>query len=566
VSATAALGRLETLVHAYGGSVAERKRAALARLRSTRLARAGEVARLHECLCFLRAYPDDRATLELVERMLAGFARRADLRRDRERLAGTGIAGTPIEFRFYWRMARWIVERWPQRLRIDWEAFDRAERLGEVLGLLAAYAETPAFDEHTRSPRAWLRRMCGPRETDAACLVRLCEGIDAADPWRERLFEDLDTPFRLEAGPDTPTRTLARFAPSRVELRSAPFARTRPDLRLELTRAPSVRPVGLAAGRRIVDLAREALVTRARDLDVFANADPRDVRLADCGSGLELACIGVLPERRLLLEAVYGFLMLQNGVPIGYSLASALFGSSEIAFNVFDTFRGAEAGHVFGRVLATARHLFGSNAFCIDPFQLGHENAEGLASGAWWFYYKLGFRPRDERVRRLVRAELRRLRANPRHRSSAATLRRLVVAEMYWYAGRPRADVLGRLSPGAVGDRVTALLARIAGGDRRAALRVCARAAQRRLGVGTLGRLERGQRIAWERFGPLVALLPDVERWSARERRELVRVILAKGGRRESEFVRRFDRHARLRAAVRAWGQRRAAEAPATAS
>jgi hypothetical protein len=297
------------------------------------------------------------------------------------------------------------------------------------------------------------------------------------------------------------------------------------------------------------------MVTRSRDLDVFANADARDVRIADCGGGLELACIGVLPERRLLLEAVYGILMLQNGVPIGYSLASGLFGSSEIAFNVFDTFRGAEAGHVFGRVLATVRELFGSDAFCIDPFQLGHDNAEGLGSGAWWFYYKHGFRPIDRAVLRVVREQLRKMRTNPRHRSSLAMLRKLVVAEVYWYAGRPRADVLGRLSPGAVGDRVTKLLAKLGGGDRRKAIQICSKRARTRLGIGDV-HFTKDERVAWDRISPLVCLVPEVERWTSTERRALVEVIRAKGGPRESDYVRLFDRHARFRAAVGAWSRK----------
>ena len=41
---------------------------------------------------------------------------------------------------------------------------------------------------------------------------------------------------------------------------------------------------------------------------------------------------------------------LEAGLPIGYVLASSLFGSTEIAYNVFETFRGAEAGAaVFAR-------------------------------------------------------------------------------------------------------------------------------------------------------------------------------------------------------------------------
>src|SRR5439155_9308084 len=131
-----------------------------------------------------------------------------------------------------------------------------------------------------------------------------------------------------------------------------------------------------------------SMVTRSRDLDVFSWADERDVRLVDCGGGLQFACIGAVPERRLLLESVYGFLTLKNGVPIGYVLASALFGSSEVAYNVFETWRGAESAHVYGRVLAMLHTLFGSTTFGIDPYQMGHKNEEGQESGAWWFYYK----------------------------------------------------------------------------------------------------------------------------------------------------------------------------------
>ena len=120
---------------------------------------------------------------------------------------------------------------------------------------------------------------------------------------------------------------------------------------------------------RLVDMAREAMVTRSRDLDVFMFGDARDVRLVDWSDGLAFAVFCAKPAHRLLLESVYGMLTLKNGVPIGYVLVSALFGSSEIAYNVFETFRGSESGHVYGAVLATAHHLFGSDTFTVYLYQ-----------------------------------------------------------------------------------------------------------------------------------------------------------------------------------------------------
>jgi hypothetical protein len=251
-----------------------------------------------------------------------------------------------------------------------------------------------------------------------------------------------------------------------------------------------------------------------------------------------------------MFESVYGLLTLKNGVPLGYALVGALYRSAGVAYNVFDTFRGAEAGFVFGRLLASVRALLGTNAFSIDPYQLGHGNREGLESGAWWFYYKLGFRPHDAAVKRLVRRELARMKRDPDHRSSIATLERLSAEYLFWYRGRERADVLGRLELSLAGLAVSRYLANRFGSDRERGIATCAREAARLLGVRSPARLSPGERLAWERWGPVVAAIPAVRRWPAADRRALAAVIRAKGGRRESDFVAGFDAHSRLRRAI----------------
>ena len=302
------------------------------------------------------------------------------------------------------------------------------------------------------------------------------------------------------------------------------------------------------------------MVTRSRDLDAFSYGDPADVRVVDCGDGLAFACVGVVPERRLLLEAVYAFLTLRNGVPIGYVLSSALFESAEIAYNVFDTYRGAEAGPVYAKVLAMVRHLFGAETFTIFPYQLGDGNDEAIDSGAWWFYRKFGFAPRDAATRRLMRAEEARMARSAGHRSPPATLRKLARENLYFSLGAARDDVIGELPIPSVGLAVTRFLASNWGGDRERAERECAAEAASLLGIEARAGgataappgWNAGERLAWRRWAPLVCVLPGVASWSAADRSLLAAVIRAKGGRRESDFVRAFDAHGPLRAAVRA--------------
>ena len=546
-----AVRELEKRRDVFDPESARRKIELLSLLERGRCESFDDVLRLHECLCFLRAYPDDAPVLKLVERMLDGFDRRPDVRRFSAKLLDTGIAGSPIYYSFYWPMARWLVKHWPDRVSVDWEMFEKSDRLKELLSLLVTYSETPALDLEDYPVAQWVSRLKGADETDAAFLVRRFGQLEANDFLKESLYDGLDPFFKLSPGPGTPSRTKAKAPVGRVQFQTGPLDRMRPDLRSAIAEAPrSVRRLGPRQGQRYIDLAREAMVTRSRDLDAFSQADPRDVFLVDCGRGLSFAGMGMIPERRLLLESVYGFLTLKNGVPVGYVLSSALFRSSEVAYNVFETFRGGESAWVFGRVISMLHHLFGSTAFALDPYQLGYGNEEGLKSGAWWFYYKMGFRPADRAVRQVMGTELKRMAKNPAHRSDLATLERLASEYTFYHVGPSQKDVLGRVDLGAIGLAVSDFLAKRFGARREEGLAWCSNEAARLLGVESRRGWSKGERLAWERWGPLVTVLPGIARWPRRDRKELVDVIRAKGGRSERVFVERANAHTRLNEAL----------------
>lgn len=558
---TALLRSLERRRMDFGASLAGWRSSTLERLARQEWSSAAQLARFHECVCFAAAYPDDARVRRLALRLLATFERRRDVRRLRGALENSGIAGTRVGFRFYQPTAQWLAERFPRALRIDWDEFEEPERLSERLALGLPWAETQTLDEDERDVRARVDAWRRPDESDAAFVLRRFDalvppgaGVAAAASARalvRQLYEELDPFLWLEPGPGTPSRTRARHPVRSVVMQKSALRRARPELARDTLVAPlAVRELGQREGAALVQLAREAMVVRARDLDAFMAGDARDARWIDCGDGLAFACLGVLPSERLLLESVYGFLTLKNGIPIGYVLASALFNSCEVAYNVFETFRGGEAGWIYGRVLATLRALFAAETFTVYPYQLGHENEEGLASGAWWFYQKLGFRPRHAPTLELMRAELERGARRPAHRSSRRVLAELARENVYWSAGAQRDDVIGRFPAARIGEAVSRSLSRRFGSERERGTRELAAELSRALGVRDRERWPAQEQLAWERWAPLLALLGDLSRWSSAERRALVTVVRAKGGRRESDFVRAFDRHVRLRRAL----------------
>jgi len=515
------------------------------------LARPSDLARFHDALCVLRAYPDSQETLDLVERVLEGFHKRRDLRRFRRDLADTGIAGTTIQFSFFWFTALWLARRWPERISIVWSEFENKEKLIESLPLILPYWESPALDELSFTPRQWINLLKGPGETDAVFLIRRFEAMRCDSPVREQKFEELDVPIRISPGPDSPSRTRAKYLPSPVVFQDYSGLKNRPSLRSEIMQRPaSAASLPLREAEALIDLARESMVTRRRDLDAFEHADKNDIRLIDGGNGYQLALIGVKPERRLMLEALYGGLHLKNGVPVGYMLVSTLFNSAAVMYNIFETYRGIETAGIFTRMMAIIRDVFGADAFVIDPFQLGYGNAEGLKSGAWWFYYKMGFRPSNPDVKRVLKEELKKKRSDPRYRSSAATLTELSSEPMYLYLGPEREDVLGRFEIGNLGLAVSKRMAARFASDLERATREASRECARLLGVRSLRGFTHGERLAWERWSPLVVSIDGVTGWPRSEKRALVRIIRAKGGRRESDFVRLFDGHKRVRKAI----------------
>jgi len=388
-------------------------------------------------------------------------------------------------------------------------------------------------------------------ETDAVFLIRRFEALTSDSFERETFFEQIDVPMKLSAGPTIPSRTHAKYRRSPIVYQNRPLCTARPSLHDEIRRPPvSVREASPKEARKLIEMACQAMVARNRDLDVFIHADPKDVRVIDCGNALEFVCLGAKPERRLVLESVYGYLTLKNAVPTGYFLTSQLFQSSGVAYNVFDTYRGTESAVTYGRVLGLVSHLFNTNSYYADPYQLGHDNEEGLSSGAWWFYYKLGFRPEDAGVRRILRQERARMNKNPRHRSSRSTLQQLTAENMYFYTNGRRDDILGKLWLGTIGLHISRYLTNRFGADRERGVKICARESAELLNVSTFREFSAGERLAWERWGPLVLILPGVDNWTAAEKKGLARVVRAKGGQRESDFVRLFDGHPKLRRAI----------------
>jgi hypothetical protein len=522
------LERLEMLREKFGATAASEKLALLSELEHKSLGRAADVGRLHEALCFSRAWPDNPKLLATVNRMLKHFSERSDLNRFAGALEDSGIDGTDIRFRFYRVTALWLAQRCGDSLHIDWEQFEASDRLSTALESLALFSERGALQQYVYDAPDWIERMRSDDETDAVFLSRLFAARGTADAVLDSVYDELDAPFHLSASATTPTRTLEYVRPKAIEYQRHSIERQTVDLRQAAHRPIRIEAVSRRQAIRLVDLAKSAMVARSRDLDAFAYASADDVMRADCSHGIQIVLIGMLPAKRYLLE------------------------SCQIAFNLFPTFRGAETTELYASVLATFHKLFDADTFSVDSYQIGADNDEAIDSGAWWFYARMGFRPRDSEAIRLANAELRKAQKKG-YRSSKKTLRRLANYPLYFSLARNRQDVLPMVCTDSISLGVLDYVSQRFGSQREEGSRRCSQELAKALGIASFSAWTADEQLMWQRLTPVIAAVADVKKWPKVDRDALADVIRAKGGVHEKDYVKLFDAHKRLRRAVAAF-------------
>lgn len=549
--------RLEKMRNRFGAAEREEKIRLLRTLRRDRIDDARSLLRYHEALLFLRAYPDDREVFDLASDECGRFLRRVRRlgRIDPEGAADledSGIAGTPMHYSYDLVTAGKLLRWFGDDLRIDWDEIEDTTGVDHLLPLVAEWAENDGLDLAEMETADWIALRKGDRKvSDLRWLVENLERVPAPPLVRRHAYDRIDLPVVWPLGESDASRTLHRVSDGPLHFHDGPLLRKIADFRREITKpGPAVTPVPRREAERLIRSARVSLAVRHRALYPIEYANPEDVLLFEPGRGYRFVLYGMRHPYRLPWESDYGALLVKNGHPVGYGVGAMLFEQMEIAVNIFDSWRGGEAGYIFTQFVRAFHRHFGCTRFKIIRYQVGHENDEGLKSGSFWFYHKLGFVPRDAAVRRLAAKEEAKIARDRSYRTPLRTLEKLAVSDLFLdLRGEVRKGVdefpLAELSTSTtrwIGERFE--------GDGRLARRECAEKVAKALGCRGWKRWPPSEREWFTRLAIPLARIRGLERWNAGDRKELVALIRSKGKPQETEYVRRMIGAERLRGAL----------------
>ena len=550
------LTRLEQCRYRFGPGEGTRVVRLLSQLGRQDFADVPSLIRFHEALLFLRAFPQSSRVVRNSEKLLRSFAPRVERLQQAgadmaqfDPLEVSGIAGSCMQDALSYNVVRWLVRRLPGKLEIVWEDYDEERALADIWPRFLPLLEEDGYVEANVPWRSWLAT--ASRNQNAEWLVRRFEQLPVPETEKSQLYDALRLTLRWKLNnlPLSRTRNWKRVR--RVFYHQGPLiTRSEVSLAQELAQPPpQLTRLRRVQGAAVLDMVREVMLVRYRELYGTTLGDPATVVRADVGRGVSIYLWGLPAARRLPLRFYVAGFTLKNGVPINYIEAIGLCEWMEVGFNTFYTFRGGEAAWIYAQALRCLCGLTRAKCISVYPYQLGEHNEEAIDSGAFWFYRKLGFRPGRADLLRLTRSEEQKIAFDAKYRTSSRTLRRLAAGHVFFELPGSQAGAWDKFSTRNIGLKINRCMAEKFQGE-SARIRPAASARLARLLGAKLSALTPQEQTSFENFALVLSLVPSVSSWGREEKHALLKIIRAKSAANEMHYARLLQKHRLLREAL----------------
>ncbi len=534
------------------------------------------VIRFHETLLFLRAFPQSASLVPRIEGLLDSFHKRIEKLRelgadmsDFDDFDTSGIAGTTMQDTLNFEAARWLARRIPRNVEIAWDDYEEERAMGTTWPRFIPLLEGDADVEANIPWRKWLDTARG-RERDLEWLIRRFERLPVTDRQRAELYDSLRLPLRWYLQNLKLSRTRNWRQPRQFYYHTEPLiVRSQVSLAHELALpAPRLGRLSRREGESVMHVIREVMAARYRELYGTTLGDADSVVRATLGRGVVMYFWNLPPSRRLPLRAYVAGFTLKNGVPVNYIEGIGLCEWIEVGFNTFYTYRQGETAWIYAQALRCLCAFTEATTISVYPYQIGQNNDEAIDSGAFWFYHKLGFRSGNKDLEQLAKREEQKIAKDPRYRTPKKTLKRLAEAHVFFDlpkgkyrkgATSSRADEIRLSAPFLASDgpwdtfstrnlslRVNRRMAREFAGDSQSIRRASVAEVSCALRIDP-SRWNPAERHALENWALVLALIPNLSRWSQQEKQAASRIIRTQAGRNEMRYLWLTQQHPRLR-------------------
>lgn len=413
------ISQLFSIRNRYGKEFSSQKLNLLNALGGEKITSKKALQSYYDSLLFLLAYPDNQSIYQLANQSLQQLQLYIQSHETiKERLYNSGITNTRLCAAFSFEIVKWLRNRHPKDIRFhSFEADDG--QIQSILSVVMLRVESEILLDTHGAWRSWLQQSLKEGED---MLDRLIAVFDEADI-RPGVRDELWVAIGINVEIDFPSH---HCLPGSLFV---PYYHRSLVKKNFIQQQHDAKPIRVSLDEQeagyIIECSRMILVRQLREIDPITFTASRFVSYYRLPRGLSVALMGMVPERRSPIDSYMGYVVFKNGLPVAYAGSWILFDSGRIGLNVFPAYRGGESQYIFEQVLKLHSKVYHLDRFSVDPYQVGKENSDAIQSGAFWIYYRAGFRPMGEEQKRLAETEALKIKSIKGYRSPASVLKKL---------------------------------------------------------------------------------------------------------------------------------------------
>lgn len=375
----------------------------------------------HECLLFMSAYPESPKMLQLAQNELKRIAKwinNLPLKK-RETFNDTGLPFTNMITRFSCDMLLEMLNQY--KLKIEIDSF---EETGESLNTILNITLPAVLKQETTAGlgNIELLNLLGVKSKDRlSFLLTEFNKLEHQPLLKDYLWEAVKIYLNISSNAMSYSRSFNKLKMNNYFFQNELLKKFDHQALLQ-KELPAPVLLSKADANEVVGIVRKSLLLTMRETDTSTYMDEKSLQLFHLERGVSIALYGLNANRQLAYQSYIGYTAFKNGFPVAYG-GSWVFGHSAMfGLNILETYRGGESGFIMCQLLRTYIQYFKLHYIEVENYQFGKDNPDGIKSGAFWFYYRYGFRPIDEALNKMADKEFDKIKHVKHYRSSEKTL------------------------------------------------------------------------------------------------------------------------------------------------
>ena len=448
----------------FDESANQRKLELLVQLSKEKLKSTKSLLEYFEVLLYTIAYPPTKKVYAFSSKELLRISQYLKKSRDKESsvFINSGLPFTNYESCFSFDLVEWLINH--PACNVEWSNFEEESfSLNDILRLTLPSLERSETTAGINNVEL-LDALKVNKKNRLQFLINQISWLDAAPGVKDSLYNELGVYVKL-----TPTRNDFSRAYNRLPIMQ-PFLHNELlkhfDFKKTLNKQlPRAIILSRTVKEKYIEVVKKSMAITDRETDPVTYMEENSFRVYHLERGISIAIYGMVAQRQLPLESYVGYTLFKNGFPAAYGGAWVFGEVANFGINIFESFGGGESGYFMCQLLRVYKNLFKINYFEIEAYQFGLDNPEGIESGAFWFYYRYGFRPLDKELLRISISEHKKQSAGKQYRTNEKILKKFTASNI--------ALVLGKQNQIKVSDitvRVTRMIAKKYNGDRQLAV------------------------------------------------------------------------------------------------